>query len=351
MPDSQPTPPWGLAYDERDLDALLSGDGPGTPAALRPVEGTLAALQASGTPRELSNEAAARAAYRAFWPGSQPFGSHPSFPLPAAASGPHPGVSAHTLILPAADGRSRPPSRHRHRRPRPASSGRRRPGLVLTGAGAAALVVVAVVTGALTGSIGKLTSFGHQPAGVSASALATGRGPGSQGEMATGAARDRVSAQRPSPKPKPTVSAPPAPHPTPDPGTLCREYFGYLLHPTPAGRTAWVTERGQLAKLAGDQSQIAQYCLHNLVSPLGAKGGWPSIGTSAGAPGAPGATSSAGSNGSAGSAGSAGDNGTAGEGAGDNPNTTASAPAGQSNAGISTQQGQSGDAGPADSRP
>ena len=26
MPDSQPPPPWGLAYDERDLDALLSGE-------------------------------------------------------------------------------------------------------------------------------------------------------------------------------------------------------------------------------------------------------------------------------------------------------------------------------------
>ena len=59
MPDSQQPPFWGPAYHERDLDALLSGKAGNTPAALRPVESTLAALRAAPAPRELSSEATA----------------------------------------------------------------------------------------------------------------------------------------------------------------------------------------------------------------------------------------------------------------------------------------------------
>jgi len=66
MPDSQQPPFWGPAYHERDLDALLSGESWSTSLALRPVEGTLAALRAAPARRELSDEAAARAAFRAF---------------------------------------------------------------------------------------------------------------------------------------------------------------------------------------------------------------------------------------------------------------------------------------------
>ena len=103
----------------------------------------------------------------------------------------------------------------------------------MTGAAAAALIVVAVVTGALTGSIGELTSFGRQPASASASARATGQSPGSQGTLVTGAARDRT------PNPKPTVSATPAaPRPTSDPGSLCREYFEYFEYAGTPGRAA-----------------------------------------------------------------------------------------------------------------
>ena len=50
MPDSQVPPIWGPAYDERDLDALLSGETGSTPAALQPVESTLAALRARRDP-------------------------------------------------------------------------------------------------------------------------------------------------------------------------------------------------------------------------------------------------------------------------------------------------------------
>ena len=219
MPDSQVPPIWGPAYDERDLDALLSGETGSTPVALQPVEGTLAALRGAATRRELADEAVARAAFRAFVPVSPTTG-----PLPWAAEAEPAAVTSHTLVLPPADHRQQPAARHRHRR-RTAKSARK-PRIAVTGAAVAALIVVATaVTGALTGSIGELTSFGRQPASSSASARATGQSPASEGVQVTGAARDRI------PTPKTTASAPPAPRPTPDPRSLCREYFGDFDHP------------------------------------------------------------------------------------------------------------------------
>jgi hypothetical protein len=275
MPDSQVPPLWGPAYDERDLDALLSGRAGSTPAALQPVESTLAALRAAATRRDLSGESAARAAFRAFAPP-------PPAPLPWAAAAEQPGVTGHTLILPPA-GRA---TRHRHRRRRPAAKGARKPGIGLAGVGAAALIVVAaVVTGALTGSIGDLTSFGRQPASASASARATGQSPGSQGLLATGAARERPQ------HPKPTVSATPAtPRPTSGPGSLCREYFEYVAHPAPGDGTAWIALYGELSKLAGGPSpaKIYGYCLPYLDYPFDGRGAWPPAGGPAGGGGAPG---------------------------------------------------------------
>src|ERR1700722_18506431 len=197
MPDSQLPPLWGPAYDERDLDALLSGQTGSTPAVLRPVESTLAALRADATGRELAPEAAARAAFRAFAPAA---------------------VTAHTLVLPPADGRPGPAPRRRHRHRRPAARGARRPGLAVTGVAATALIAVAVaVTGALTGSIGELTSFGRQPASASASARATAHSPSTRGPLVTGPARV------PPPSPKTTAPAHATPRPSSGPGSLCRE--------------------------------------------------------------------------------------------------------------------------------
>ena len=136
MPDSQVPPIWGPAYDERDLDALLSGETGSTPAALQPVEGTLAALRGAATRRELSDEAVARAAFRAFVPVSPTTG-----PLPWAAEAEPAAVTSHTLVLPPADHRQQPAARHRHRR-RTARSARK-PSIAVTGAAAAALIVVA----------------------------------------------------------------------------------------------------------------------------------------------------------------------------------------------------------------
>ena len=178
----------------------------------------------------------------------------------------------------------RPPAaaRARHRHRRPAARSARKPRIAVTGAAAAALVVVAVVAGALTGSIGELTSFGRQPASASASARATGQSPGSQGTLVTGAASERPQ------NPKPTVSATPAtPRPTSGPGSLCREYFEYAGHPGPGDEAAWITLHGQLSKLAGGPSpvKIYGYCLRYLDNPLDGKGGWPPPGAPAGGPG------------------------------------------------------------------
>jgi hypothetical protein len=275
MPDSQVPPLWGPAYDERDLDALLSGETGSTPAALRPVESTLAALRAPATRRELSDEAVARAAFRAFAPAPPS-----TAPVPWAAGAEPAAVTSHTLVLPPADRRHQP-ARHR----RPAARSPRKPRIAVTGAAAAALVAVAVVAGALTGSIGELTSFGRQPASASASARASGQSPGSQGTLVTGAASERPQ------NPKPTVSATPAaPRLTSGPGSLCREYFEYFEyaeHPGQGGEATWAALYGQLSKLAGGPNpvKIYGYCLRYLDNPLDGKGGWPPPGVPVGGPG------------------------------------------------------------------
>jgi hypothetical protein len=265
MPDSQVPPLWGPAYDERDLDALLSGETGSTPVALQPVETTLAALRAAATRRELSDEAVARAAFRAFAPAPSTTG-----PLPWTAGAEPAAVTSHTLVLPPADYRQQPAARHRHRHP--ARRGERKPRIALTGAAAAALLVVAVVAGALTGSIGELTSFGRQPASASASARATGQSPGSQGTLVTGAARERPQ------NPKPTVTAAPAtPRPTSSPGSLCREYFEFFGHLGQGDEAAVISLHEQLSKLAGGPSslKIYGYCFRFLDNPLDGKGGFP----------------------------------------------------------------------------
>jgi hypothetical protein len=281
MPDSQVPPLWGPAYDERDLDALLSGATGSTPAALQPVESTLAALRAAATPRELSDEAVARAAFRAFAPAPPTPSAPTTAPLPWAAGAEPAAVTSHTLVLPPADRSRQPAARHRHRRP--AARSARKPRIAVTGAAAAALVVVAVVAGALTGSIGELTSFGRQPASASASARATGQSPGSQGTLVTGAASERPQ------NPKPTESAAPATlRPTSDPGLLCREYFEYAEHPGPPGdEAAWIALDGQLSKLAGGSSpvKISGYCLRYLDNPFDGKSGRVPAGAPVGGPG------------------------------------------------------------------
>jgi hypothetical protein len=274
MPDSQLPPLWGPAYDERDLDALLTGDTAGTPVALQPVVSTLAALRAAATGRELSDEAAARAAFRAFATATvPPPGTVPPPPAGAAwtAAAEHPAVTAHTLILARPDDRRPSAGRRRHRHRRPAPSGVRKPGIAVTFAAAAALIVVvaAAVTGVLAGVGSFTSSFGRQPASASASARAARPSPGSQALLATGATSERTAS------PKTTGPAPATPRPTSDPGSMCRQYFEYFQHPVPAGAAGERSLYGQLVKLAGSGFKIVGYCLHLPDKPLAGKWPWP----------------------------------------------------------------------------
>ncbi len=66
MPDSFLPPTWGAPpFDERDLDALLSGEAVDIPVALRQVAEALTALRAAPTFAELRGEATIMAEFRA----------------------------------------------------------------------------------------------------------------------------------------------------------------------------------------------------------------------------------------------------------------------------------------------
>jgi hypothetical protein len=281
MPDSQLPPLWGPAYDERDLDAVLSGNTASTPVALQPVVRTLAALRMPATGRELSDEAAARSAFRAFATATVP----PPAGAAWTAAAEHPAVTAHTLILAPPDDRRPSAGRRRHRHRRPAPSGVRKPGIAVTFAASAGLIVVAVAVTWVLGGVGSITSsFGRQPASASASARSARPSPGSQALLATGATSERTA----SPKTTGPV-APATPRPTSGPGSMCRQYFEYLFHQTPGGAAGESALDGQLGKLAGSDSsfKIRGYCLRVLDNPLAGKGPWPAApyGGDHGAPG------------------------------------------------------------------
>lgn len=242
MPDSQQPPFWGPPYDERDLDALLSGGRGSTPVALLPVESTLNALRAAPTGRELSDEAAARAAFRALAP--------PRVPWTAQAE--HGTVTSHTLVLPPADGRPPRPARHRHRRRRRATWDARRSAIALTGAAAAAVIAVAV-TGAIPGSIGNLVSFGHHHTSSASPTARTGQTPGAL-EGTAGAGEPT-----PSPEVAGTVPVGPSASATSATGTLCREFFEPDRQQSRATRHILIKD---LERLAGNSmSQVFNYCV------------------------------------------------------------------------------------------
>lgn len=288
MPDSQQPPFWGPAYHDRDLDALLSGDKGNTPAPLRPVESTLAALGAAPSGRELSHEAAALAAFRAIVQQGVPW-TPPE----------HGTTTADTLILPPgqhllspADRRPPRAARHRRRRRRANWDGRKS-AIALTSVAVVAVVVIAVaVTGGLPDSIGHVVSFGGSPTSAAASSAGTGQTSGSLEGTGVRHPTSTSAAHRASPAraavPASAVPASVGPSSTTGPTTLCRELF------EPSGqqnRMPWQAVLRQLTQLAGGRHKILRYCFRYLSSYFAKDPrSYPMF--SFGAPGGPGDTGS-----------------------------------------------------------
>ena len=153
MPDSLLPPGWGFApFDERDLDAVLSGKTADVPVALRPVADVLASLRAGPVPAELYGEANAMAEFRALGLGQA-------------------GRPAPTMLLEAlpAGSRARPgrqPARHRMRPARRHLLRRAtlRPAVLSAVAAAAVIVVAVLVTGNFAGPLPGYRAHG-QPVG------------------------------------------------------------------------------------------------------------------------------------------------------------------------------------------
>jgi hypothetical protein len=254
MPENQQPPSWGPAYDERDLDALLSGETAGLPGALLPLAATLATLHDRPVHAELAGEAAARAAFRHF---AQDAGSW-------APGAEHGTVRSHTLVLsrPQADRPSRHAARHRRRR---AGGGSRRP-LAIVGTAAALLLVAGVaLAGVLPGPMRHLSPFGRIPAGPSAVATGTA-------QVSPGPSVDATASREPTIRPTPASSG--GTGATPTPGELCREYYAFYEHSEP--KSAWAGELAlwqKLDALAGGPWKVFSYCLPDVgFGSMGDKG-------------------------------------------------------------------------------
>jgi hypothetical protein len=285
MPDSFPPLGWGPPpFDERDLDALLSGDTTDTPVALRQVADALAALRAAPTQAELTGEAVARAEFRALVldEGARTDG------LPYDQV-----LSALTL-----DGARRHPARHGGRpvRRRRRSSTRpltRRGGILLGVAAAVVIVVVVAFNGSLSGPIQRLA----RSAAISAPASTHPAPRPSQSLNGSGKKTEQTA--------RPTRSAPsthrtsPAANVTPGQGQTqasgsCRTYYRYFLHSRPWTKwpSAEVALLEQLSKQAGGSSRVYTYCARYLggMFPRGMPWwAYPLPGTQPGAPPPPGA--------------------------------------------------------------
>lgn len=247
MPDSLLPPGWGFApFDERDLDAVLSGKTADVPVALRPVADVLASLRAGPVPAELYGEANAMAEFRALGLGQ----GGPGRPAPAML-----------LEAPPAGSRARPgrqPARHRvrparrHRLLRAAL----RPAVLSAAAAAAVIVVAVLVTGSFTGPLRDIAHMASPSAGASFPKGPTGH---------SAAPRVETSSAGLVPTASPSVphSTAPAQSQSQSPSQACRAYYTSLVYPQ--GLSPWATQRSlwdQLIKLTGTDNwaKVNQYC-------------------------------------------------------------------------------------------
>jgi hypothetical protein len=256
MPDSFPPLTWGPPFDERDLDALLSGHMADTPLALRQVADALTALRAAPTPAERSGEAAARAEFRALAElRADDVGraDEPAYTLIMSAMAPaRPSrrPARHRAALRARRDLARPPRRRRLSR---------RGGALVAAAGVALIVAIIALTGSLPGPIHPL---GHPLAAGKTSASSSA---GSASEQARSAAREPTHKPAPSHPASVTPSASSTPPPQSEAKSLCREFFGYFR--LPVQPREWPAEKALLAKiykLAGKPFpfDVNIYCAH-----------------------------------------------------------------------------------------
>jgi uncharacterized membrane protein YgcG len=240
MPDSLLPPGWGFApFDERDLDAVLSGKTADVPVALRPVADVLASLRAGPVPAELYGEANAMAEFRALGLGQA-------------------GRPAPTMLLEALPAGSRArsgrqPARHRVRQARrhPPRRATLRPAVLSALAAAAVIVVAVLVTGNFAGPLRDIAHMASPSAGASFP-----KGP-------TGHSAPRVDTTSAGHETTAATSAAHSSAPAQSPSQTCRAYYTSLVRPQ--GPSAWATRLTllqQLTKLARthNPSQVYQYC-------------------------------------------------------------------------------------------
>lgn len=269
MPDSFPPPTWGPPFDERDLDALLSGHLAEPPLALRQVADALTALRAAPAPAELTGEAAARAEFRAA-AESLTFARDE-----AARTDGQP--YAELLSALALDGAGRPPARHRSVRGarsgpgRSARPGRGRPpgrrlgrrgGVLLSAAGVAVIVAIVALAVSLPGSV---HNTGNSTAAGKSSGASPSSSTGSQNLQAGSAARDPSHKATPPSQPASvTSSATASSSAQTQASDLCHTFYGYFVHPRPWPQwsAAVTTAYLAIAKQAGDPSDfdVNNYC-------------------------------------------------------------------------------------------
>ena len=235
MPDSLLPPGWGFApFDERYLDAVLSGKTADVPVALRPVADVLASLRVGPVPAELYGEANAMAEFRALGLGQA---GHLAGPAP-------------TRVLEALPAGRR--GRHRVRPGR--RSARRailRPAVLACAAAAAVIALAVLITGNITGPFRDIAHMARPSAGSPSAAGSTGRSTAPRVEASS-------SALYTTTPPSATYSTPPPP----TPGEICHAYYAGYIHP---GLSAWAAQESlweQLTKLAHSDSwiQAFRYC-------------------------------------------------------------------------------------------
>ena len=251
MPDSPLPPWWGPApFDERDLDAVLSGETTDIPVALRPVADALAALQAAPMPAELRGETMIMAEFRAL----------SEFRAAGLGKDGRAGDTAPTLVLSVpreGPARRRAPRHRARRRAAPAS-----PWHTGTLLGAAATVVVlaaVVLAGYVPGPIQRLTHLGN-PSASSQSAQRHAGGNSSSPKVEGSASQQ--------PPPQPTASGPATPQQS-EGSRLCHAVYDVVKDLGPPAD--WKREMSslssplrRLSKLAGGSRQVPGYCAQYL---------------------------------------------------------------------------------------